>query len=312
MEILRAIIGNPTVSGEYAIDYVLNGMADVSTDAYSAANVRLTQNYVEFVTGDISDKFASENKFEINATVTLTYGATAIPAQFPGRGIGSPDSGVTLSASSNVAFSSQGTTYSKNTIAVEETPPVSYYSEADPLVAVLDLNPLGDRVGNFTALGINALNVGNATTAEFDLLAVIDATAVEEQITGYQSVSISVKLLQKDADGTYSGSLLDVSDYFTVTFEGETNPPVDNGTEYTHTIAANSANLVDNGAEITLPVLHVSVKTGSALESAGLAYANYRLVVETVLYNAQGEIPSTRVSNYVIYTNAKVVPNFVG
>ena len=312
LEILRAIIGNPTASGEYAIDYVLNGMADVSTDAYSAANVRLTQNYVEFVTGDISDKFASENKFEINATVTLTYGATAIPAQFPGRGIGSPDSGVTLSASSNVAFSSQGTTYSKNTIAVEETPPVSYYSEADPLVAVLDLNPLGDRVGNFTALGINALNVGNATTAEFDLLAVIDATAVEEQITGYQSVSISVKLLQKDNDGTYSGSLLDVSDYFTVTFEGETNPPVDNGTEYTHTIAANSANLVDNGAEITLPVLHVSVKTGSALESAGLAYANYRLVVETVLYNAQGEIPSTRVSNYVIYTNAKVVPNFVG
>ena len=50
----------------------------------------------------------------------------------------------------------------------------------------------------------------------------------------------------------------------------------------------------------------------NTFESAGLTYANYRLVVETVLYNAQGEIPSTRVSNYVIYTNAKVVPNFVG
>ncbi|MCR4726346.1 MAG: hypothetical protein K5753_03910, partial [Clostridia bacterium] len=312
LEMLRAIIGTPTVTGEYAIDYTLNGVADVATGDYANANIRLTQNYVEFVTGDISDKFAGENKFEINATVTVSYGATAIPAQFPGRGIGSPDSGVTLSASSNVAFSAQGTTYSKNTISAEETPPVSYYSEADPQVAVLDLNPLGDKVGNFTALGINALNIGTATTAQFDLLAVIDATAVEEQIENYQSVSVSVKLLAKDADGTYGGALLDVSDYFTVTFEGEATPPIDNGTEYTHLIAANSANLIDNGAEITLPVLHVTVKTGAAFEAAGLTYSNYRLVVETVLYNAQGAIPSTRVSNYVIYTNAKVVPTFVG
>lgn len=313
LEMLRAIIGDPTVTGEYAIDYVLDGeVTGVTPGAYPAASIRLTQNYVEFVTGNISDKFDVNNKFEINATVTLSYGATAIPAQFPGRGIASPDSGVTLSAASNVAFSSEGTTYSKNTISVDETPAVSYYSEADPLVAVLDLNPLGDKVGNFTDLGINALNIGTATTSEFDLLAVIDATAVEEQIENYQSVSISVKLVKKDEDGSYGGSLLDVSEYFTVTFEGEVNAPTDNGTEYTHVIAANSDNLVDNGAEITLPVLHVSVKTGAAFEAAGLTYSNYRLVVETVLYNAQGEIPSTRVSNYVIYTNAKVVPTFVG
>ena len=42
-------------------------------------------------------------------------------------------------------------------------------------------------------------------------------------------------------------------------------------------------------------------------------YSNYRVVVEAVLYNSQGaEIPSTKVSNYIVYTNAKVVPNFVG
>ena len=68
----------------------------------------------------------------------------------------------------------------------------------------------------------------------------------------------------------------------------------------------------DNGAEITIPVMHFTVKTGSAFEAAGLTYANYRLVVETVLYNSEGEIPATRVSNYVVYTNAKVVPTFVG
>ena len=127
-----------------------------------------------------------------------------------------------------------------------------------------------------------------------------------------KTVTIALPFDLHYIDGSYGGSLLDVSEYFTITFEGEVNAPTDNGTEYTHVIAANSANLVDNGAEITLPVLHVSVKTGAAFEAAGLEYSNYRLVVETVLYNAQGEIPSTRVSNYVIYTNAKVVPTFVG
>ena len=310
LEILRAIVGEPTAQGTYAVDYVLDGVAGVTPASYAAANVRLTQNHVELVT-DVSNKFTLNDRFEINATLTLTYGNTAIPAQFPGRGIGSPDSGVTVSASSNIAFSAQGTTYSKNTIAADETPAISYYSEADPLVAVLDLNPLSDRVGDFTALGINALNVNNATTADFDLLAVIDATAVADQIEGYQNVVISVKLLQKGSDGTYGGDLLDVSEYFTVTFEGE-SAPVDNNTEYTKSIAASDPNLIDNGVEITIPVMHFAVKTGSAFEAAGLTYANYRLVVETVMYNSEGEIPATRVSNYVVYTNAKVVPTFVG
>ena len=310
LELLRAIIGDPTATGSYAVDYVLNSEADVATTAYTSGNIRLTQNHVELVT-DVSNKFTLNDKFEINATLTLTYGNTAVPAQFPGRGIGSPDSGVTVSAASNIAFSSQGTTYSKNTISADESSSISYYSEADPLVAVLDLNPLTDRVGNFTALGINALNINNASTASFDLLAVIDATAVADQIEGYQNVVISVKLLQKGSDGTYGGDLLDVSEYFTVTFEGE-SAPTDNNTEYTKSIAASDPNLIDNGAEITIPVMHFTVKTGSAFEAAGLTYSNYRLVVETVMYNNDGEIPCTRVSNYVIYTNAKVVPTFVG
>ena len=310
IEVLRAVLGEPTASGTYAIDYALNGLVDVATTAYNSGTIRVTQNHVEFVTGNISNKFAVDGNFEINATVTLTYGTTAIPSQFPGRGIGSPDSGVTVSASSNIAFSAQGTTYSKNTIGADETPAVSYYSEADPLVAVLDLNPLSDKVGNFTALGINALNINNATSANFDLLAVIDATAVESYIVGYENVVVSVKLQQKGSDGAY-GDLLDVSEYFTVTFENE-GAPTDNNTEYTISIDADSPNLDDNGAEITIPVMHFTVKTGSAFEAAGLTYANYRLVVETVLYNSEGEIPATRVSNYVVYTNAKVVPTFVG
>ena len=310
-EVLRAILGSPSVTGEYAIDSNLNGQADALATAYGNQNVRLTQNYLEVVTSDISGRFASGAKFEINATVTLTYDTTAIPSQFPGRGVGSANSGgVTISASSNIAFTSLGTTYSKNSITEDELPVKYYYSEADPQVALLDLNALGDKVGDFTSLGINALNNGNATTATFDLFAVIDATAVEEQIVGYESVVISVKLQRKGSNDRY-GDPLDVSEYFTITLEGD-EVFTDNDTEYTVTLDANHKNIVDNGIEIALPILHLTVKTGSTFESAGLTYANYKVVVETVLIDDQGEIPSTRVSNYVIYTNAKIVPTFIG
>ncbi len=314
----KVILGNPAVSGEYAVDYVLNGSADIAATAYTGGNIRSTQNHVEVVTSDLSDNFATGNKFEINASVTLTYNPAGILSQFPGRGTTMPDNGVTVFGSSNIAFSSIGTTYSKNTVYGDETPAVSYYSEAEPIVAVLDLNPKGDKVGDFTSLGINALNNDKNndgiqdTTATFDLLGVINATSVEEKIQDYASAKINIKLTQKQDDGSY-GELLDVSEYFTVSFEGvESEDVTDNGTYYSVNIPTSNGYLVGNGAEIMLPLMHFTVKTGSAFESAGLTYSNYRVIVEAVLCNGSGgEIGASKVSNYVVYTNAKIDPNFL-
>lgn len=314
----KVILGNPAVSGEYAVDYVLNGSADVAATAYTGGNIRSTQNHVEVVTSDLSDNFATGNKFEINASVMLTYNPAGILSQFPGRGTTMPDNGVTVFGSSNIAFSSVGTTYSKNTVYGDETPAVSYYSEAEPIVAVLDLNPKGDKVGDFTSLGINALNNDKNndgiqdTTATFDLLGVINATSVEEKIQDYASAKINIKLTQKQDDGSY-GELLDVSEYFTVSFEGvESEDVTDNDTYYSVNIPTSNVYLVGNGAEIMLPLMHFTVKTGSAFESAGLTYSNYRVIVEAVLCNGSGgEIGASKVSNYVVYTNAKIDPNFL-
>ena len=309
-EVVKAIIGDPTIGGEYAVDYVLNGSADVETTAYGAGDIRLTQNYVEVVTGDLHSRFASGNKFEIISTVSLTYDNAGLVAQFPGRGTSSPDSGVTVSASSNVAFSQTGTTYSKNVVRKDETPEKSYYSEADPAVAVLDLNAIGDKVGDFTPLGINALNNGGSNYGNFDLLAVLDISSVSELIPTYTAANITVKLMRKGNDGMY-GNLLDISDYLTVSFEGSP-AATDEGTSYAVSIPSNNANIVDNGASVTLPVLHFSVKTGAVLEEAEHFYSNYRVLVEVSLINENGGvIAASCAANYVIYTNAKVSPSFV-
>lgn len=310
-EISRVIIGPPAGAGTYNIDYVLNGSADTATTAYGNSAVHITQNYAEFVTPNISNKFTVNDKFEINATLTLTYPSAAITTQFPGRGTLTPDNGVTISGSSNIAFSETSTAYTKNVIPADETPAKSYYSEADPEIAVLSLNPVGDKVGDFTLLGINALNNEGSDTAAFELLAVINVTtSLYEQISSYADASVTITLEKKLQDGSY-GEALDISQYITIALEGvQPDPITDSGTSYTAIIPKSM--LSDNGVEIILPVFHCVVKTGAALESSGLTYGNYRISCNVSLRDDLGSDYSvSRVSNFVIYTNAKLIPDFI-
>ena len=304
-EISKVILGDPASAGTYSVD-------NAAAVTYSAASdtIRQTQNYVEFVTGDLHSKFASGNNFTIEATVTLTYSADAIPTQFPGRGDLPPsdNNGVTVSAASNISFQKDATTYSKNTISADETPSKSYYSENAPEVALLDLNPIGDRVGDFTPLGVNALNNDDATVADMDLVASLNVTAIADRVTGYTDAVLTFRLEQKQADGNY-GALLDIHDYMDIDLEGLTGITNDS-TSYSQVVPR--ANLTDTEAEIKAPVIHCHVKTGSALENAGHAYSNYRITVTMVLRGDGGAvITSSQASNFVIYTNAKIIPDFI-
>ncbi|MBR4910941.1 MAG: hypothetical protein IKZ47_06445 [Clostridia bacterium] len=307
--IRKEILGTPAAAGSYGVDYVINGTADSGTSSYSNAQIRLTQNYAEFVTGDLSSYFATGNTFEINSSVSLTYSADAIPTQFPGRSDVPPadGNGVTVSAASNIAFQQEATTYTKNTIGADEIPAKTYYSESVPEVATLDLNPIGDRVGDFTPLGINALNNDNSTVADFDLLADLNIGPIADRITGYDDVSVTLQLSKKQADGTYSDPL-DISSYMTVDFEGVSGITHDS---VTYQQVVSRANVTENAAIIELPIIHCHVLTGSALESAGFTYGNYRINVTVVLRSGGNRIAISQASNYVIYTNAKIIPRYV-
>ncbi|MBO4539747.1 MAG: hypothetical protein J5781_05675, partial [Clostridia bacterium] len=306
----RAIIGNPTGSGTYTV-------AGGSATSYSSINV--TQNYAEFVTGNLAETFGTANSvFTITASVKLTYDRESdILAQFPGQGQTAPDNGVTVSCASNLAFAADAVTTSKNSLAVDGNPTQIYYSAADPEIAILDLNPVGDKVGDFTPLGVNGLTLDeNATSADFDVLAVLNVTSVYEQLASYDDAYIRISLQQKGADGTY-GSNLDVSDYInSLTLEGmPAGTVVDNDTYYSITL--DKADLSDNGAEIAIPMFHFNIKTKSSFEANNFGkYGNYRITVNIVLRTTNNneekqEILVSRVNNYVIFTNAKVIPYYI-
>ena len=306
--VTKAILGDPTGSGHYLLD----GITGAVQTNYLASNIRITQNYAEFVTANLNVAFATGNNFVIRSSVTLSYDSMGITAQFPGKGSTTPDNGVTVSGSSNLAFSATATTYSKNSISADETPPVTYYSEAEPEVATLDLNVMGDQKGDFTPLGINAKNNNNSTTAEFDLLAVLEIDAISELIADYVSVGVSVTLAAKNDSGVYV-DVSDISDYLTLSMAGVLPADIDYDDATASAVIAKSNPVIDdNGADITLPELHFEVITGSALEAAGLRYTNYRVTVAVWVIDELGvDYSVSHADNYIIYTNAKVIPDYV-
>ena len=150
----------------------------------------------------------------------------------------------------------------------------------------------------------------NAVSADFDVLAVLDVTSVYEQLSDYTDAVINISLQQKHNDGTY-GDAIAISDYITALRFGDLQQNViDNGTYYSITLDKSA--LTDNGAEISIPMMHFTVKTSSELENDDQYYGNYRINVSIVLRNEYGtEYIVSRVNNYVIYTNARVIPYFI-
>ena len=255
----------------------------------------------------MKDYFASGNNFEIIAVVKFTYASNAIGAQFPGRNANYPDNGVTVSGSSNLAFMEGATSYSKNSLNMDETPPISYYSEEEPEVAIFDLNPLGNKVGDFTTLGINALNPVDQTAAEFELLGVLDTTSVRSLIGEYDKMLVTFTLSQKINDSYIAVD--DLTNYINTIKIGDTALT---STEMVEGMIIESDNLNDNGAYIVVPNISVSVKTGSVLEADQLMYTNYKLTITVILETEDGmQLVASNASNYIIYTNAKVDPAFV-
>ncbi|MBO4217082.1 MAG: hypothetical protein J5940_03985, partial [Clostridia bacterium] len=314
----KAILGSPTGSGTYQID------SGVATDY--AGNIDVNQNFAKFTTGDLSSNFAAGNfetgnNFTISAEVTLTYSAGAIPTQFPSKA-NNENNGTWVSGASNIAFSTDAVANSKNRIGGDEgVSKKLYYSEGEPDVASLDLNPVGDRVGDFTPLGINARNNDGQQSATIDLLAVLDVTSIQDQIRdnpstpsddeSYTNAVVTVTLLQKQNDASYTG-IDDISQYITgLELVDSSIIVTDAGASYTATIPKTNPKLFDNGAEITLPVLRFTIKTGSAFESGDLTYGNYRINVSVRLQKSDEPITNSEATNYVIYSNVKVIPYYI-
>ena len=313
----KQVIGNPTARGYYTVDGG-NEIEYVYVSQNAKGLINVNQNYAEFITDDLSNLFATKESFVISSTVQLEYSPSAIPLQFPDRiNDNSSENGVTITAASNIAFSPATTAYSSNKDEAIDHNNVSYYSLIDQN-AKFYLDPIGDSIGDCTPLGINTFGDEPPESVSFDVFGTIDITDVSSIVKDYDNVTVVVSLRQKQNDGSY-GDPINISNYLTLSFDDLSAPVYNSVTkDLTIDIARSVVESDVEGEEVTnnlvyinLPVFRFAIKTGKPFEDAGLIYGNYKITVDVVLSENGSPINESSASSYIIYTNAKVIPDFI-
>ena len=211
-----------------------------------------------------------------------------------------------------------------------------YRQETDSAVLTYDADDVNQ-------LGINPYDLGQNVEASKEH-ALIDTTAVydlaemrdlENTLLQSGGVRFTLKVLQKDSVAGRTekygaqiegesidaeGSILnDADQYLTVKLTGEENPELtyQNGI-WSWTIPQSSYvenHVIKTGSSFDgtefMQAVQLQVKVNN-IESAKHSYSNYKVVVEAEILDAQGNaINATTSEDYLIYTLAKIRPEFV-
>ena len=252
---------------------------------------------------------SADPKASVEIPFTLSYTLSGIEAQFPERI--NPTDGILVYAESSLSYDSQmqqsglkGTGQGSN----------RYYREEVHL-ATLTYNAYENAYGTqrygWSQLGINDLDSNGdyqiLSAALYDVHELTSASSAD-------TLRISVKLLQK-TDGGYVDVSKPLSSYLSyLRVKPKVNP---NGDFLEAKDVRNNAaeySLANTGFNSSVPIeidVDMNVITGAAFEKAGLTYANYKLVLKAELLQNGTTIEGSPASDYIIYTNAKIIPTLV-
>lgn len=250
----------------------------------------------------------------VEAVITLFYGNN-VGQVFPERGEGDTQTGLFVHAESRVATDSRQLQITKLKKADDGTE--KFYCKS-PSYASMTYDAI-DKYGTdgkTRQLGINPLDrdsVGIRAEGRYDYSAVS-----EETLRNAKKIRYKIELFQKKNDGyQMSSPIQNIASYLPAPKE-ITKDKNGNTVETAFTTKSDCYYLdrafsrSDTGNDIIITDL-VPV-TGDALETEGVQgwYANYRVRLTAVLLNADGEeIPETLASDYIVYTNAKILQNLV-
>lgn len=282
-------------------------------------------------------------KATITAQITIRYDVSGILAQFP-EGDGSGDTGVEASVKSNLAYSYNDTAYSSISESTGDSYHKIYYRLAMDEATLkynVPLSTSSNRLdGSVSQLGINAFNeeeLGKDTTPDIDTIGYYNIYNLPD-LEDADKVVWTLEIHAKQENGSY-GDALPIYEYLDPT-AGITMKAVGNGTESTvvYGKVINSSgnvvrsNTITNNSQIYGLVyeddfsdyyydgmgIQVKLNYGVVTDTADFTtsgtkfYANYEVILRASLYDADGElIKGSGARDHIIYTNAKVNPNFI-
>ncbi|MBO4452496.1 MAG: hypothetical protein J5793_01030, partial [Clostridia bacterium] len=315
----KIITGYPEFTGStYGIASV-NGSVAAIEDDYPT--ITQNPNYAEFINGESLNAYLTGgNGAVITADVNIIYsGSENIAAQFPSKGdLSDRSTGVTIAGTSNVAFDPASTAFSTSRQEMTDTNNRLYYCLIDDNTAKLYYNVKSDIYGgDYGALGINPLDTDGLTLVGVSTIAVHDITNIFDDAAEYDIVRCTIQLYRRQDNyltplviGDYLQDLNLVDLESATGFRSVKTDP----TKYIYYFPKSAAN-TELETNIVIPI-DFGVITGADLESEGYYYSNYKVAldVELVKETTPGNyarLQKSRDSNFIIYTNARIIPDFV-
>lgn len=295
----KGIKGNPSVSGTYKI-----GSTEYAKNFSNTDSVIMVSGGTEEAPLDIKARLISGSVTITCDDMVITYpDGESIIAQFPERKDRDDTYGVTLSASSNLAYVSDNIEQSKMSESRSDSNGKSYYRE-NIEAATLSYNLPSNSPNEMIRLGINGLDTNDKITAVgyYNVLN-LPETAIDKA----KKVSFTLSLYQKTDSGIYDA--VPIAEYLEniILYDknGTAKAPVSSGDSYEYVFDRETELNYEAGSfEV---VSSYSVITGGAFESKGKTYSNYKVQLTAQLLDENGEpIENSGCSDYIIYTNAKI------
>ncbi len=303
----RTVIeGDPTVRGTYTIN---SGPARSYTNG-AGTSWTAGGGFIQFTAGDdLRSALSTGAPVTIAASVSVTYGnQAAIDAQFPARPadiLTDLTTGTKLFVKSNIAAIAERTAYSSISERADDTD--RYFSGIESRKANLSYNTADSEMqGDLGQLGVNPLDNDDSTVQLIETVGVLDYSQVELQAEGYTHLRVTLQLEQKN-DGYHPVAMADFLSYLKV--GGADVIGSADGVSVTLYLPRNNIGCIET------VFVDLGAKTGAALSNSHLMYSNYKVLLDVDLVKYENSEYTMLVDSdpdYIIYTNAKLLPDFIG
>ena len=309
-KVYAAMLEAESISWRYELK---NGDNSLHTkmDVVSPQNLDvLTINSGSEISSDFVGWMKTYDGVTVAATITMTYG-NDVGSIFPARS-GEDNAGLYVHCNSRLANEISQlpiTTY------VKDGDDNKHYFSSRPSDAEMTFEAAGNLYGtdHFRQLGINPLDPAQKNA---------EADSVYNQITAVGSyeynpplemewkdtkIRYTFELLQKTDDQENIYQDVAIGDYLTVAaaqIDGTGCAAIVSADERTITVESE----FDKASMKSSVGITVKPYTGENLERIeGYSYANYKLRVTAILVNNGEDLPSSQTSDFIVYTNAKIL-----
>lgn len=320
-EYIQNSSGSETIIGTENVKYVYTvskGNTTIYTVSGSIQNAAALENLsIQYGSAELKKELDTAvddaSAVTVTAEVVLTYDTAD---KFPVRNTsdGLDESGISPVLTSRIANTGTQLPIATGSNKVTKNDTKRYYT-ANQTKAMLTYTTVDETgVGDTTQqLGINPSDEDNVvdmicTRADYDY------TNVDAEILGRaKTISYKLELFQKDASGTY-----DESKPLTIETYMQDGGIIkgDAGNEQKIAASGNCCTWTENfspdAEKHQFTRIRFAPITGEEFEKAGYTYSNYRVRLTVVLVDENGaEIPGTKTSDYIIYTNARIYQDLI-